>query len=192
MDWKTCAHDHDAGLRESLLGHGFRFGARESIMVGEARALAVDVVLPAGVTLRRVTDRADVAAMEEMQGEVFDDPDWRRRVDVMMRRLAVGDGMELWVAEVDGVIISAGRIEPVGGTEFADLCGGATRVAWRGRGVYRALTAARARAAMAQGKSLLHSSSTEFSGPILQRAGLAKISETTVYTWRAAPSGRLS
>ncbi|MFC7625239.1 hypothetical protein [Microlunatus sp. GCM10028923] len=94
VDWKTCAHDHDTGLREALFEHGFTVGARESIMVGDACALAVDVPLPAGVTLRRVTERPDVAAMEEMQGEVFDEPDWQRRVDVMMRRLATGDGMD--------------------------------------------------------------------------------------------------
>ena len=59
-----------------------------------------------------------------------------------------------------------------------------TRPQWRGLGIYRALTAARARSALALGKRLMHSDSTEFSRPILERAGLVKVSTTTPYMWR--------
>jgi hypothetical protein len=51
-------------------------------------------------------------------------------------------------------------------------------------GGYRALTAARARSALALGKQLMHSDPTEFSRPILERAGLVKVSATTPYMWR--------
>jgi hypothetical protein len=34
------------------------------------------------------------------------------------------------------------------------------------------------------GKSLMHSDSTEFSRPILERSGLVKVSTTTPYDWR--------
>ncbi len=76
-------------------------------------------------------------------------------------------------------------MDPVTGTEFAGIWGGATRPEWRGRGIYRALTAARERSALALGKRLIHSDSTEDSRPILQRAGLVKVSTTTPYLWRA-------
>ena len=66
----------------------------------------------------------------------------------------------------------------------AGLWGGATREQWRGRGIYRALTAARARAALALGKTLVNSDSTEYSRPILERSGLVKVSTTTPYEWR--------
>jgi N-acetylglutamate synthase-like GNAT family acetyltransferase len=94
------------------------------------------------------------------------------------------DGMELWVAESGGEIVSAGRLEPVRGTEFAGIWGGATLEAWRGRGIYRALTSARARSALAHGASLIHSDSTEYSRPILERSGFARVSTTTPYRWR--------
>src|SRR5262249_33485517 len=96
-----------------------------------------------------------------------------------------GDGMELWVAEAGGEIVSAGRLDPVAGTEFAGIWGGATRPEWRRRGIYRALTAARARSAVRLAKRLIHSDSTEDSRPILERAGLGKVSTTTLYVWRA-------
>jgi predicted GNAT family acetyltransferase len=92
--------------------------------------------------------------------------------------------MELWVAEADGEIVSSGRLEPVADSEFAGIWGGATRPEWRRRGIYRALTAARARSAVRLGKRLIHSDSTEDSRPILERAGLVKVSTTTPYLWR--------
>ncbi len=46
------------------------------------------------------------------------------------------------------------------------------------------MTAARARSALALGKTLLHSDSTEFSRPILERSGLVKVSTTTPYDWQ--------
>ena len=101
----------------------------------------------------------------------------------LLRRMALGDGMELWVAEVEGQIVGAGRLEPVAGTDFAGIWGGATLETWRGRGIYRALTAARARSALAAGKTLIHSDSTEYSRPILERSGFIQISTTTPYYW---------
>jgi hypothetical protein len=184
VEWKTRGHDHAPGLHEALLEHGFVAGEEESIMLGDVARLAVDVPLPAGVTLRRVSDERDVRAMCRMVGAVFGDDDSDEVADALLRRLARDDGMELWVAEVEGWMVSAGRLEPVTGTQFAGIWGGVTREDWRGRGIYRALTAARARSALRMGKTLVHSDSTEYSRPILERSGLVKVSTTTPYEWR--------
>lgn len=184
VEWKTRGHDHAPGLHEALLQNGFRPGDPESVMIGEADRLAADVRLPDGVALRRVSVEADVMAMEEMHGEVFGDSDWRRRAATTLDRLTRDDSVEVWVAEAAGLVISAGRLEPVAGTDFAGLWGGATRPEWRHRGIYRALTARRARSALEHGKRLLHSDSTDASRPILERAGMVKVSTTTPYEWR--------
>jgi ribosomal protein S18 acetylase RimI-like enzyme len=184
VEWKTRGHDRAPGLHDALLDNGFTPGEPESIMIGEAHTLAADTPVPAGVQLRRVTDEADVRAMCEMVGAVFDDPHSGEVADALLRRLGFADGMELWVAEIEGRIISAGRLEPVTGTQFAGIWGGATRPDWRGRGVYRALTAARARSALRAGKTLIHSDSTEYSRPILERSGMVRVSKTTPYRWQ--------
>ena len=184
VEWKTRGHDDAPGLHDALLSNGFTPEEPESIMIGEARALAVDVPTPAGVQLRRVATEADVRAMCAMQGAVFDDPDADEIADAVLRRLTSGDGMELWVAETEAQIIGAGRLEPVRGSRFAGIWGGATTPEWRGQGVYRALTAVRAGAALRAGKTLIHSDSTECSRPILERAGLVRVSTTTPYQWR--------
>jgi len=184
VEWKTRGHDHAPGLHQALTRNGFEPEESESIMIGEARLLDVEVPLPPGVHLRRVTDEADVRAMSAMQGQAFGATGADDQTDELLDRLARRDGMELWVAEAEGQIVSAGRLEPVAGTDFAGIWGGATLAEWRGRGIYRALTAARARSALAMGKTLIHSDSTEFSRPILERSGLIKVSTTTPYQWR--------
>ncbi|MDH0863872.1 hypothetical protein [Mitsuaria sp. GD03876] len=183
VEWKTRAHDHAPGLHDTLVAHGFAPGEPESIMVGEARLLVADVPLPDGVTLRSIHEPEDVARLCAMQAEVFGDGDPAPMTASMLEHLARGDGTSLWIAEAAGEVITGGRLEPVAGTAFAGIWGGATRPAWRGRGIYRALTAARARAALALGKSLIHSDSTDFSRPILEASGLVKVSTTTPYDW---------
>jgi hypothetical protein len=185
VEWKTRGHDAAPGLHDALVEHGFSPEEPESIMIGEVQSFAGEVELPAGVTVRQVSAEADVRAMSAMSDEVFgDDPQTSGHAEAIMRRQVTNPDMELWVAQADGEIISAGRLEPVAGTEFAGLWGGSTRPEWRGRGIYRALTAARARSALAHGKRYLHSDSTEFSRPILERSGLVKVSTTTPYLRR--------
>jgi GNAT superfamily N-acetyltransferase len=184
IEWKTRGHDRAPGLHDTLLENGFTADEPESIMIGEAQALAAHIPLPAGVGLRRVTAEADVRAMCSMQAAAFEDPNPDEIADELLARLPWDQGLELWVAESQGQIISAGRLESVQGSRFAGLWGGATRPEWRGRGIYRALTAARARSALAAGKTLIHSDSTEYSRPILERSGLLRVSTTTPYRWR--------
>jgi ribosomal protein S18 acetylase RimI-like enzyme len=183
-EWKTRGHDDVPDLDALLRRHGFVPDEPESVMIGRAEDLAMDVPLPDGVTLRRVTEPDDVRRTVAMQDEVFGDPR-PGMADELIRRLAEqDDGMELWAAEADGEIVSAGRIEPVAGTDFAGIWGGSTRSEWRGRGIYRALTAERARSALRTGKRFITSDSTEYSRPILERSGFVKVTTTTPYEWR--------
>jgi GNAT superfamily N-acetyltransferase len=184
VEWKSRGHDLAPQLHEALLQNGFMPDEPETIMIGEARRLAVDVPLPEGVSLRQVTAEPDVRAMIAVQAEVFGDPVTEDAATALLRRLSVGDGMELWVAEAEGEIVTTGRLEPVPDSDFAGIWGGATRDEWRGKGIYRALTAARARSAIALGKTLINSDSTEYSRPILERAGLVAVSTTTPYRWK--------
>ncbi len=152
VEWKARGHDDAPGLHEALIDVGFVADDPESIMIGDANLLAVDVDLPDGVALRRVTDEGDVRAMSTMADEVFGDPPSDAMANALLHRLTLNDGMELWVAESGGQIVCTGRLEPVPGTEFAGIWGGATHPEWRGQGIYRALTAARAHSALAAGK----------------------------------------
>lgn len=189
FEWKTRGHDGVPALDGLLRKHRFVPEEVESVMVGEATSIATDLRVPEGVSLRSITSADDVASMVAMQTSVFGDLEREtlsERVESTLRRLhdPEAPGVELWVAEADGRPISAGRIEPVPDTDFAGIWGGATLPEWRGRGIYRALTAKRAQAALRAGKTLINSDSTEFSRPILERSGFRRITTTTPYIWQ--------
>ena len=185
VEWKTRGHDVAPGLPDILRQHGFVPQDEESVMLGEAAAMAVDVPLPPGVVIRRITAEPDVRRMSAMQAVAFgqDRTDEDLVGDLLHQTQEDPESLELWVAEVDGEVISAGRLEPVPGTEIAGIWGGSTLQEWRGQGIYRALTAERARSALRRGLRYLHSDSTEFSRPILERSGFLKITTTTPYEW---------
>jgi hypothetical protein len=185
FEWKTRGHDWPADLDQRLQSHGLQPDEVETVMVGEATHLAVDVELPDRVAVRRIDHLRDRHTVEEataMQRTVFGAGPTAEDVVARIDRM---DGLEeFWVAEVDGRVISAGRLTRVAGTEFAGLWGGATVREWRGRGVYRALTAARAQSAITHGVRYLHSDCTPMSRPILERSGLVAVTTTTPYNWR--------
>lgn len=184
VKWKARGHDDAPGLHEALLEHGFGAREPESVMIGTARALAVDVALPDGIVLRRIRDEPDVRRMAQMQREVFGDVDVDDMTTALLHRQSVDGTMELWVAEHQDRIVSSGRLEPVAGTDFAGVWGGSTVEDWRGRGIYRALTAARARSALRRGKTLIQSDSTDKSRPILERHGFLAVTTIRPYVHR--------
>lgn len=182
-EWKTRTHDHAPGLETALTAAGFVADEAESVMLGDASVL-VAAEVPDGVTVRKVTTPDDIRAALHMQDSVFGgDPRAERMLPAILQQQRDGGSVEVWVAEADGLIVSAGRIEPVVGTAFAGIWGGATLPEYRGRGIYRALTAARVRSMMSRGVRWIHSDSTEASRPILERAGLVKVTETVPWLW---------
>jgi GNAT superfamily N-acetyltransferase len=76
-------------------------------------------------------------------------------------------------------------MELVPGTSFAGLWGGGTDARWRGRGIYRALVAHRARAALDRGYRYLQVDASDQSRPILERLGFETLSTTTPYVYGA-------
>ena len=98
---------HTTARRRSTtrVRNGFVPGEPESIMIGEAALLAVDVPSPKGIRLRRVTSEPDVRALSAMHEEIFGGGFAEEMADALLRRLGFGGGMELWVAEADGEIV---------------------------------------------------------------------------------------
>lgn len=192
-EWKTRGHDAPADLLDRLAARGLEIEERETVMAGEASAaVAAAGPLPDGYTLHRAASAAEILAAEALAGRVFGDTPGRSArlgAELVERWEAQPDLIEMWfVRDATGEVVCSGRIDMVPGTEFAGLWGGACDAAHRGRGLYRALTAARARSALERGHRYLHSDCTEFSRPILQRAGLVAITTTTPATWHRRPA----
>lgn len=80
-----------------------------------------------------------------------------------------------------------GFIQP-GADSLARLLGGSTRPQWRGRGIYRALVAARAQRAAARSVKYLQVDASGDSAPILRRLGFHAVTTTTAYVWTPQPA----
>ena len=125
-EWKTRTHDHAPGLESALTAAGFAPEESESVMLGEAAAL-IDAEPPADVRVRKLTRAEDVRAALDMQDSVFGGrPKAEHMLSAIMTQQAAGEPVEVWAAEIDGRVVSAGRIDLVPGTAFAGIWGGAT------------------------------------------------------------------
>jgi GNAT superfamily N-acetyltransferase len=182
FEWKTFDHDRP-DLLPLLLAAGAEAEDHEALVLGEAGPLASSVPPPSGVELRQVTSREDLERIAAMESEVWGE-DWSWLADDLTARLAGTDPVHVFVAEdtdAGGTVVSAAWLAPMRGTPVAGLWGGSTLAAYRGRGIYRALVAARAQRALELGYSILQVDASDDSRPILERLGLHVIGGTQPY-----------
>ncbi|MCX4749867.1 GNAT family N-acetyltransferase [Kitasatospora sp. NBC_01287] len=194
VEWKVRGHDLPTELPERLLAAGFVPEQPATVLVGRTERLALpagrDPALPAGVGVRRTTDPGDADRIAELESAV-----WGQRIDTIApflkgRLAADPEGIAILLAEADGQLVSAGWLTLPRGCDFAGLWGGATLERWRGRGVYQALVAHRARIAQRLGHRYLQVDASAQSAPILRRLGLAAITTCVRYVWTPPPLPR--
>ena len=184
FEWKLYGHDRPADLPQRLQAAGFVPEERETVVIAPVEIVAAAVRLPPGVGLREVTARADLDRIAAFEETVWaDDRGWLAGM-LEAERAVDPDALSIVVAESEGAIVCAGWVRFLRGTQFASLWGGSTLPEWRGQGIYRALTAARARAALADGVRYINSDCTVMSRPILERSGLVAVTTTTPYVWK--------
>ena len=187
VEWKTRGHDTPADLPDRLRTAGFVPEDRETVVIAEVGDLAVAPPgLPPGVTLRRVTADADLDRVAALETAVWG-TDMAWIAGYLRGRLAVApDDNEVYLAEAAGQVVSAAWVAFRAGTDFAMLLGGSTLAEWRGKGVYRALVALRARRAAARNAPYLLVEASDDSAPILKRLGFTAVTTTTPYVWTPA------
>jgi GNAT superfamily N-acetyltransferase len=182
VEWKLHGHDRPADLPERLRAAGFVPEDMETVLIASVSVLGTEAGVPDGVVVREVSGRADLGRIGQMEEEVWDEEHgWID--DLGKERAADPDGLSIFVAEAGDVVVCAGWIRFPSGTEFATLWGGATLPAWRGRGIYRALVAHRAKLAAERGRRYLEVDASDDSRPILERLGFVAVTTTTPYVW---------
>ncbi|MFI8520626.1 GNAT family N-acetyltransferase [Streptomyces sp. NPDC085481] len=183
FEWKLYAHDGPADLAERLLAAGFTAGERETVMVAEATALPPHDGLPDGMELHAVTDEAGVRMVVEVHERAFGTDSSHLGHRILDQLDHAPGTVAAVVALADGAPVSAARLELPPGSDFAGLWGGGTVEGWRGRGLYRALVAHRARIAADRGYRYLQVDAADTSRPILRRLGFAELTTTTPYLY---------
>jgi len=187
FEWKFHSHDRPPFLEERLTAAGFVAEELETVVIAETAALADGGPVPAGVVLREVGDRIDFERIGEMEAAGWgsgEDSSESWYPTALEQELAADPaGLAIFVAEADGVVVSAGWVRFPSGTDFATFWGGATLPAWRGRGIYRALVRRRAQLAAERGRRYLEVDASADSRPILERLGFRAVTHTRPYVW---------
>ena len=184
FEWKYHGHDLPSDLPDRLLAAGLRPEERETVVIGRVADVAGPVRLPDGVTLREVTERADLDRIDALEAEVWSED--RSGIGEMLESeiAAYPEGIRVVVAEAGDRMVCAAWARFPAGTEFATFWGGATLESWRRRGIYRATVAHRANLAAARGLRYIEVDASDDSNPILQRLGFIPVTTTTPYVWR--------
>jgi GNAT superfamily N-acetyltransferase len=183
FEWQLLGYDRPGDLGERLVRAGFVPDEEEVLLFAESARIARDVPPPAGIRLVEVHDEAGVEAATSTQEDLL--PGSARRARHVNRLLAGLDDerVALVLAMAGDEPVCSARIAFGPGTEFAGLYSAATRTGWRGRGIYRAIVAYRARLAAARGLRHLRVETTTMSRPIVRRLGFEPVTTTTTYIW---------
>ncbi|MGW2225870.1 GNAT family N-acetyltransferase [Streptomyces formicae] len=187
FEWKLYSHDRPADLAQRLVAAGFVADPTETLMVAETDALPAGPELPEGVRLLPVTDAKGVRLMARAHTAAFGEGEAalgeRIGKQVLAQLAEAPDDIVAVVAMAGDLPVCGARMELCPGTEFAGLWGGGTAPQWRGRGIYRALVAYRARIAAERGYRYLQVDASDDSRPILDRLGFATLCTTTPYVY---------
>ncbi|MEU0027225.1 GNAT family N-acetyltransferase [Streptomyces sp. NPDC006335] len=184
FEWKLYGHDLPVDLGQRLRAAGFTPEPEETLMIAEAADLTLDVEPPEGIRFLPVTDRTGVDLVADVHEKAFGTDSSRLRHQLLARLRDDPDTVVAVVALAGDVPVSAARMELVPGTRFAGLWGGGTVEGWRGRGIYRALVAHRARAAVERGYRYLQVDAMATSRPILERLGFAPLTITQPHVYQ--------
>jgi GNAT superfamily N-acetyltransferase len=169
LEWKLFAHDRPPTLPALLEANGFVPDPPETLMVLDLRESPDFGPPAAGVVVDRVSDPAGVEGAVAVSrlafpaGHGWDLAEYLPRLGTPT--------FEVFVARVGDRTVSAGRMELPQGRRFASLWGGGTAPEFRGRGIYRALVAARVALARERGYRYVTVDAMATSRPILERVG---------------------
>jgi GNAT superfamily N-acetyltransferase len=183
FEWKLHAHDKPVDLAQRLLAVGFVPEEMETVVIAPVSSVAGEPLLPDGVELREVSERADLDRIAAMEEAIWGDGrSWL--ADSLEAEHAVDpSALTIVVAEAGDEVVCAAWIRFAAGSEFASLWGGGTLPDWRGRGIYRAIVAYRANLAAQRGFRYLQVDASDNSRPILERLGFVAVTTTTPYIW---------
>jgi GNAT superfamily N-acetyltransferase len=180
-EWKHYGYDRPDDLPARLAAAGLVAGPAETLLVAQAADLAPPAP-PPGIRLLQVTDLAGADLLVRVHEQVFGGDHTAFGRALRARLAGAPDTVAAVVAMAGERPVCAARVEFHRGTAFASLWGAGTLPDWRGRGIFRAVVAYRARLAARRGFRYLLVDALPASRPILERLGFVPLTTTTPYT----------
>jgi hypothetical protein len=178
FEWKAYAHDAPHDLVQRL--------ARRGLMVGDCEAVMIfDLAEPASWMSESGGCRVECIVRQEQLDDfrrVLVDVDGEANKAIVAELSTAlaerSTEQQGYIAYVDNEPASVGRLYTHPQSAFGGLYGGSTSTEFRGRGLYRATVAARARDAQRSGAKYLLVDALPTSRPILERLGFVHLSDT--------------
>jgi GNAT superfamily N-acetyltransferase len=184
FEWKLHGHDRPGDLPQRLGSAGLSPEDLESVVIVPVAEIAGEPVLPEGLSLREVVDRAALDRIAALEESIWGGGDDGRLAESLESEQAFDpEALSIVVVEAGSEIVCAGWVRFEQGTDFATLWGGATLPAWRRRGIYRATVVHRANLAAERGFQFISVDASADSRPILQQLGFVAVTTTTPYVW---------
>jgi hypothetical protein len=182
FEWKVYAHDRPADLTHRLVRRGFVLEDPDAIMVLDVAAAPQSLLAPPEADVRRLADPVQLAEVVGVLKAVWgEDFDWV--YERMGQHMTIPDYLSIFVAYVEKIPACVGWTYYAPG-HFAGLWGGSTLEAFRGRGLYTAVLAARVREARARGVPYVTIDAGSMSRPIAARHGFQTITHATACEWK--------
>lgn len=186
FEW-NYAHDRPADMLGRLERHGFRIGPREAVLVLDLSENPGWIAATDTRAIVRIDRPEHVDAYRQVAETVFS-KNYDLTAGELTRALRSGSPhVRGYVAFVEHEPASIGRLYTHPASIFGGLYGGGTLPRFRGRGLYRAIVAARARDAIAAGVRYLIVDALPTSHPILRRLGFQWLTDTWPCHWRPDP-----
>lgn len=185
FEWKYYDYDQPADLMQRLIAHGFEVGEVEAIMALPLAKLPDKLRQPVTHDVRLVTSPDQAADALSIHRAVWGDEDDTADIfrDMLDRILQHPEAIQMMIVYVDGVPASYARIEFPPDSPFAGLWAGSTLPEYRGRGLYTALLAVRAQAALTRGRQYLNVDASPMSRPILEKLGFSVLALSYPCLW---------
>lgn len=183
FEWKYYSYDTPSDLHERLIACGFESDEAESIMALDLESAPASLLEPVTADVRQLIGPALIDQVVEIMNEVWDE-DHEGLGEFLADELTHhGDYLSIYLAYTGGIPASAAWIRFLEGSQFAELWGGSTLEAYRGRGLYTALLATRAQEAGRRGVRYLTIDASPMSEPIVAKYGFKQLAISHACTW---------
>ncbi|HEY2123304.1 MAG TPA: GNAT family N-acetyltransferase [Chthoniobacterales bacterium] len=184
FEWKVYSHDQPQDLLAELRRRGFKIGEEEALMIRELRELPISLTAASsGITVAAVTNAQGVNDFLAVEAELWPASEKMRHWLLTILKDPAQQDLA-FVAYEDRIPIGCGRVSVRRESRFAGLWGGAVLPAFRGKGVYRALLAARIKhVSKFDSVQYLRVDALPTSRPILEKYGFQRVGSTWPAEW---------
>lgn len=178
VEWKLYQHDWPPDLLQRLERYGFLPGPRESVLVFDLQEQRSWIDEPAAHSITCIESGEQVNRYRQSAEEIFE-REHQGIVAELLSGIRRGSTRQRGYIAMDGrAAVSIGRLYTDPQSAFGGLYGGGTPKQYRGLGLYRAMVAARARAARNAGARFLIVDALPTSRPILENLGFVRLTDT--------------